>query len=123
MLSYPRLFAVTFDETFARSGGVPAGAYNLLLAVLTAVTVVMGMRLMGTMLISSLIIFPALTAMRVFSRFRQVVICAAVVSTVCFLVGLMLSCVYSLPTGAAVVGVNVLAFGLFTLIGRARGAR
>ena len=123
VLSYPRLFAVTFDETFARSGGVPAGAYNLLLAVLTAVTVVMGMRLMGTMLISSLIIFPALTAMRVFSRFRQVVVCAAVVSTVCFLVGLMLSCVYSLPTGAAVVGVNVLAFGLFTLIGRARGAR
>ena len=101
--------------------GVPAGAYNLLLAVLTAVTVVMGMRLMGTMLISSLIIFPALTAMRVFSRFRQVVVCAAVVSTVCFLVGLMLSCVYSLPTGAAVVGVNVLAFGLFTLMA-GRGA-
>ena len=123
VLSYPRLFAVTFDETFARSGGIPAGAYNLLLAVLTAVTVVMGMRLMGTMLISSLIIFPALTAMRVFSRFRPVVICAAAVSAACFLVGLMLSCVYSLPTGAAVVGANVVCFGLFTLIGRVKGGR
>lgn len=122
-LLFNRLFAITYDEVNARATGINVTLYQFVISFLTAITVVLGMRMMGTMLISSLIIFPALTAMRVFSRFRQVVICAAVVSTVCFLVGLMLSCVYSLPTGAAVVGVNVLAFGLFTLIGRARGAR
>lgn len=118
---YHRIFAVTFDEGFARATGVRAGAYNMLLAGLTAVTIVMGMRLMGTMLISSLIIFPALTAMRVFSRFRHVVICAAVVSSVCFVLGLMLSCVYSLPTGAAVVAVNIVAFVIFHVLGTVRG--
>ena len=120
---YHRIFAVTFDEGFARATGVRAGAYNMLLAGLTAVTIVMGMRLMGTMLISSLIIFPALTAMRVFSRFRQVVICAAAVSAACFMIGLMLSCVYSLPTGAAVVAVNIVAFAVFHVIGMIRGTR
>ena len=118
---YHRIFAVTFDEAFAGATGVRAGAYNMLLACLTAVTIVMGMRLMGTMLISSLIIFPALTAMRVFSRFRQVIVCAAVVSAACFIIGLMLSCVYSLPTGAAVVAVNIIAFALFHLIGKVKG--
>jgi zinc transport system permease protein len=121
--SYRRLFAVTFDEAFARATGTRASFYNMLLAILTAVTVVMGMRLMGTMLISSLIIFPALTSMRVFSRFLQVVISAAVVSTVCFLIGLLLSCVYSLPTGGSVVVVNILAFGVFHFVGKARGVR
>ena len=83
VLCYNQVFAVTFDENFAKATGVNVGAYNMLISVLTAVTIVLGMRMMGAMLISSLIIFPALTAMRVFSRFRQVVVCAAVVSTVC----------------------------------------
>ncbi len=123
VVSYRRLFAVTFDENFARATGTPASFYNMLLAILTAVTVVMGMRLMGTMLISSLIIFPALTSMRVFSRFFQVVVSAAVVSAACFIVGLMLSCVYSLPTGAGVVCVNIVLFGVFHFVGKARGIR
>lgn len=122
VMSYHRIFAVTFDETFARATGMRTGLFNMLLAALTAVTVVMGMRLMGTMLISSLIIFPALTSMRVFSRFRQVVASSAVISVVCFVAGLMLSCVYSLPTGAAVVMTNVVMFVLFHIIGKARGA-
>ncbi len=123
IVSYRRLFAVTFDETFARATGTHASFFNMLLAILTAVTVVMGMRLMGTMLISSLIIFPALTAMRVFSRFLQVVLAAGVISAVCFLIGLMLSCVYSLPTGAGVVAVNIVFFAVFHFLGKARGIR
>lgn len=119
--AYHRIFAVTFDEPFSRSSGLNAGFYNMLLAALTSVTIVAGMRLMGTMLISSLIIFPALTAMRVFSHFRQVVICACAVSIVCFIAGLMLSCVYSMPTGAAVVMVNIIAFVVFHIIGKIRG--
>lgn len=122
-LSYHRIFAVTFDETFAQATGMRTGLFNMLLAALTAVTVVMGMRLMGTMLISSLIIFPALTSMRVFSRFRQVVVSSAIISVACFIAGLMLSCVYSLPTGAAVVMTNVAMFMLFHIIGKARGIR
>ena len=120
ILFYPRIFAVTFDEAFARATGMKARLYNRLIALLTAVTVVIGMRMMGTLLISSLIIFPALSAMRVFSRFRAVTVCAAVVSVGCFLVGMMLSCVYSLPTGAGIVGVNLLVFLVFSAIGAAR---
>ena len=116
VMFYPRIFAVTFDESFARATGVNARLYNMLVAILTAVTIVVGMRLMGTMLISSLIIFPALTAMRVFSRFRAVVIASAIISVVCFFVGLMLSCVLSLPAGAGIVIANLGTYLLFTLI-------
>ena len=114
---YPKIFAVTFDEAFARATGMNAGFYNLTIAVLTAVTIVVGMRIMGTMLISSLIIFPALTSMRVFSRFRSVVISSAIVSVICFAVGIMLSCLYSLPAGAGIVAVNLVAFLIFSLVG------
>ena len=120
ILFYPRIFAVTFDEPFARATGVRAGMYNMLIALLTALTVVVGMRMMGTLLISSLIIFPALSSMRLFSRFRAVTICSAIVSVACFLVGMMLSCVYSLPTGAGIVAVNLLVFLVFSAIGRIR---
>ena len=119
-LFYPRIFAVTFDEPFARATGVRAGSYNLLIALLTALTVVVGMRMMGTLLISSLIIFPALSSMRVFSRFRSVTICSAIISVACFLAGMMLSCVYSLPTGAGIVAVNLVVFIAFSAIGAAR---
>ena len=120
ILFYPRIFAVTFDENFARATGMKAGLYNMLIALLTAVTVVIGMRMMGTLLISSLIIFPALSSMRVFSHFRAVTISAAAVSVGCFLVGMMLSCVFSIPTGAGIVGVNLLVFLVFSAIGAAR---
>ena len=113
---YPKIFAVTFDESFAKATGMNTALYNLMIAVLTAVTIVVGMRIMGTMLISSLIIFPALTSMRVFSRFRAVVISSAVVSVVCFAAGIMLSCLFSLPAGAGIVAVNLVAFLIFSLI-------
>ena len=120
ILFYPRIFAVTFDEAFARATGVKAGTYNMLIAMLTAMTVVVGMRMMGTLLISSLIIFPALSSMRVFSRFRSVTICSAVISVTCFVAGMMLSCVYSMPTGAGIVAVNLLVFLIFSAVGAAR---
>ena len=117
---YHRIFAVTFDEPFARATGIRVDMFNMLVALLTAVTIVFGMRLMGTLLISSLIIFPALTSMRVFSRFKQVVLSSAIVSTVCFFVGIVFSYVYSLPAGASVVMVNLAAFLVFSGIGAAR---
>lgn len=114
---YPRIFAVTFDETFARATGTNTGVYNMLLAVLTAVTIVLGMRMMGALLISSLVIFPALTAMRVFRSFRAVILCASAVSVLCFLLGMTLSYAFETPSGASVVAVNIVAFGLFSLAG------
>lgn len=115
-----RIFTVTFDESFARATGTHASLYNMLIAILTAVTIVIGMRMMGTMLISSLIIFPALTSMRVFSNFRCVLISSAVISIVCFVIGILLSCLYSLPAGAGIVLVNLAAFLLFSLVGKIR---
>ena len=115
LLLYPRLFAVTFDETFARATGTRADVYNTLLAVLTAVTVVLGMRMMGALLISSLIIFPALGAMKICRSFRGVVICAAVISVVCFLFGMMASYVFETPSGASVVIADLIAFGFCSL--------
>jgi zinc transport system permease protein len=118
ILFYPRIFAVTFDETFARATGTRTGVYNMLIAVLTAVTVVLGMRMMGALLISSLIIFPPLSAMRVCRTFKSVVICSAVDSVACFAAGMLCSYAFELPTGPAVVAVNMLAFGAFALAGR-----
>ncbi len=117
LLCYHRIFAVTFDEAFGRATGVRVGFYNTLLALLTAVTVVVGMRMMGALLISSLIIFPALTAMRVCRSFCGVVLCAAAVSVCCFAAGLVLSYFYSLPAGASVVMVNLGAFLVFAAAG------
>ena len=113
MLFYPKIFAVTFDETFPLATGVRVGWYNVLIALLTALTIVLGMRLMGSLLISSLVIFPALTSMRVFQSFRCVVISSACLSIVCFLIGLLLSYAWSTPAGASVVCVNIAAYLLF----------
>lgn len=113
---YQKIFAVTFDETFAKAIGVKANLYNLLIAALTAVTIVVGMRIMGTLLISSLIIFPALSSMRLFQSFKGVVLCSAVLSVSCFVVGLIASFLFSTPTGASVVIVNLAVFLLFSLI-------
>ena len=120
VLFYRRIFAVTFDETFARATGGRAELYNMLLAFLTAITIVLGMRVMGAMLISSLVIFPALTAMRICKSFRGVTLCAAAVAVVCFFVGLCCSYALATPAGASVVVVNILAFLLFALIRRVR---
>lgn len=114
VLLYPRIFAVTFDETFARATGTKTQLINSVIAVLTAVTVVIGMRMMGALLISSLIIFPALTAMRLCRSFKAVVICSAVVSVLCFMIGMAASYAFELPSGAAVVIVNLIAFSSFS---------
>ena len=115
VLCYNQVFAVTFDENFAKATGVNVGAYNMLISVLTAVTIVLGMRMMGAMLISSLVIFPCLTTMRVFKSFTSVVISSGILSLVCFLLGMMASYQFSTPAGASVVVVNLIAFGLFSM--------
>ncbi|GHV95432.1 hypothetical protein AGMMS50293_17520 [Spirochaetia bacterium] len=110
---YNKLFAITFDETFAKATGVKTGIYNMLIAFLTAITIVLGMRMMGAMLISSLIIFPALTSMRLLKKFKNVTICSAILSIICFFIGIIISYVYATPTGASVVIINIIAFLLF----------
>ena len=120
VLLYPRIFAVTFDEDFSRATGTNTELYNTLLAVLTAVTVVLGMRMMGALLLSSLILFPALTAMRLCRRYRSVVLSAAGLSLGSFVTGLLLSFLFNTPVGATIVLVDALLFGLFSLIGALR---
>ena len=115
---YHKMFAVTFDESFAKATGVRVKFYNILIAVLTAVTVVLGMRMMGAMLISSLIIFPALTAMQVFKSFRGVVVCSGILSVLCFCGGMILSYGLSVPAGASVVLVNLAAFAVAGVVSR-----
>ena len=115
---YPRLFAVTFDETFAKATGTRAELYNSLLAVLTAITVVLGMRMMGALLISSLIIFPALSSMRICRSFKSVVLCAGGISLGCFLLGTVVSYLLETPTGASVVAANLLCFCVCCVIGK-----
>ena len=110
VLFYHKLFAITFDENFSRATGLNVNWYNTLLAILTALTIVLGMRMMGAMLISSLVIFPALTAMRLFKSFRSVILCAAVTSVVCFCTGLTISFAFSTPVGATVVVANLTLF-------------
>ena len=114
---YHKIFAITFDDTFARATGVKAGVYNTLIAVLTAVTIVLGMRMMGALLISSLIIFPALTSMRVCRTFKSVIINAAVISVVCLIAGVTLSYVAATPAGASVVLANLVMMVLYTVVG------
>ena len=115
---YHQLFAVTFDEGFSRATGVKVGTYKTLLSLLTALTVVLGMRMMGAMLISSLVIFPALSAMRVFRRFRSVVVCAGALAVVCFCAGLIGSYLLSTPVGATVVVCDLIAFLLCAAVGK-----
>jgi len=116
VLFYKQLFAVTYDEDFARATGTKVEVYKSLLAILTAITVVLGMRMMGALLIASLTIFPALTAMRLCKRFLSVVITAAVVGVICFFIGMLFSFGLDLPPGASVVGVNLVVFAVFSVI-------
>ncbi|MCQ2484325.1 MAG: metal ABC transporter permease [Clostridia bacterium] len=117
---YNKIFAVTFDENFARATGTKTGMYNTLVSLLTAITIVIGMRIMGAMLISSLIIFPALTSMRVCRSFKSVVVTSAIVSIICFFIGLFISFAFSMPAGASVVAVNAITFGIFSILGIAK---
>ena len=121
VLFYNRIFAVTFDEDFARASGTRAEAYNLLVAVVIAVIIVLAMNLVGSLLISALIIFPAMSAMRLFRSFRGVTICSAVLSVTCALLGILISILGSTPVGSTIVAVDIGAFLIFCLAARIRG--
>lgn len=121
VLLYNKIFAVTFDENFAAATGTRAEVYNIVIAVITAVIIVLAMNLVGSLLISALIIFPAIRAMRIFKSFRAVTVCAAVVAVVCAAVGIVVSVLTSAPVGPSVVMTNILAFGIFCLAGKCVG--
>ena len=114
---YRKIFAITFDEDFARATGVRASLYNLFIAVIIAVIIVLAMNLVGSLLISALVIFPALSAMRVCRRFRSVVICSSIVSVSCAVVGIIISIILSTPVGPTIVGINIIAFLGFFAVG------
>jgi zinc transport system permease protein len=118
---YNKIFAVTFDEAFAAATGVHAEFYNSLIAVITAVIIVLAMNLAGSLLTSALIIFPALSAMRIFKSFKSVIVCSGVISVVCTALGMVISILASAPVGSTIVVVDIFAFALFTLIGKAAG--
>ena len=119
---YHKIFAITFDEDFARAVGVNASRYNLMLAVIIAVIIVLAMNLVGSLLISAFVIFPALSAMRIFRTFFSVTVCSAVLSVVCALAGILASILAGTPVGATVVAMDAAAFLLFCIVGRLRGA-
>lgn len=118
ILFYNRIFAVTFDENFARSVGSKVNTFNLLIAIVIAVIIVLAMNLVGALLVSALIIFPALSAMRIYNTFKSVTICSAILSVVCSSIGLVISIVYGTPVGATIVAIDILFFGVFYAIGK-----
>ena len=117
VLFYHKLFAVTFDETFARATGVKTNLYNLLIAVVTAVIIVLAMNLVGSLLISALIIFPALSAMRIFKSFKSVTICSAILSVSCTAIGILASIIAGTPVGPTIVLADIIAFAIFFVVG------
>lgn len=120
-LCYHKIFAVTFDESFAKAVGTPAERYNLLIAVTVAVVIVLAMNLVGSLLISALVIFPSLSAMRIFKSFRAVTACSAVLSTLCAALGILVAILAGTPVGSTIVAVDIAAFFLFCGIGHLTG--
>lgn len=116
LIFYRKIFSITFDEDFSKANGLNTNFYTYLIAILTAILIVVGMRLMGTLLISSIIIFPALTSMRLFKSFKKVVISSAVVSVIAFIFGLYFSYIYNISAGAMIVIANLVLFIIFTLL-------
>ena len=114
---YNKIFAITFDESFSRATGTRAEVYNTLIAVITGVIIVVSMNMVGALLISALITFPALSAMRVFKTFKSVIICASVISIACAIIGVLVSLAVKTPVGSTIVVADVAAFGLFSLVG------
>ncbi|MBE6015426.1 MAG: metal ABC transporter permease [Lachnospiraceae bacterium] len=117
---YNKIFAVTFDEDFAKATGTNAGFYNLLIAIVIAVIIVLAMNLVGSLLISALVIFPALSSMRVFKTFKSVTICSAILSVICALAGILVSILAGTPVGSTIVAVDVAAFFIFYIVGKFR---
>ncbi len=121
VLFYNKIFAVTFDENFSQSAGVRANAYNLLIAIVIAVIIVLAMNLVGSLLISALVIFPALSAMRIFHSFKSVVIFSAILSVICATSGIIISILAGTPVGSTIVAVDVFAFIVCYVVGLIRG--
>lgn len=122
VLFYNKIFAVTFDESFSKATGIKTWIYNALIALLTAVVIVVGMRLMGALLISGLVIFPSLSAMRVCKSYRGVTLTSVLISVICFIVGLFITFYVPVPTGACIVVTNLAAFLVCSIAGKIRGA-
>lgn len=122
LLFYNKIFAVTFDEAFAKATGIAADRYNLLIAVIIAIIIVLAMNLVGSLLISALVIFPALSAMRLFGSFKGVTICSAIISVVCAASGIIVSILAGTPVGSTIVAVDILAFAVCYFVGKATGA-
>ena len=118
MFMYNRIFAVTFDESFSTATGLKSGIYNLVIAIITAIIIVLGMNLVGSLLISALVIFPALSAMRVFRSFKSVTVCSVIISVACAVLGILLSILFSTPVGATIVGTDLVCFVIFLVIGK-----
>ncbi len=118
---YNKIFAVTFDEDFSRSAGTKANAYNLMIAIIIAVIIVLAMNLVGSLLISALVIFPALSSMRIFKSFKSVTICSALLSVVCAFAGILISILAGTPVGSTIVAADVLIFAVCHTIGKIRG--
>ena len=123
LLFYNKIFAVTFDEAFSAAVGIRAGVFNMLIAIVTAVIIVLAMNLVGSLLISALVIFPSLSAMRVYKSFRAVVICSAVLSVLCSAIGIIISILASTPVGSTIVIANIVTFSIFSAVGALVGHR
>lgn len=121
IIFYNKIFAVTFDEDFASATGTNTKFYNVIIAVVTAIVIVLAMSLVGALLISALIIFPSLTAMRVFKSFRSVIISSAVISVFCSVLGIIISILFETPVGATIVATDIVIFAVFSVIGKATG--
>ena len=120
ILFYNKIFSITFDENFARATGVNTTAFNLLIAVIVAVIIVLAMNLVGALLVSALVVFPALSAMRVFKSFFSVTIAAATISVICSLIGIVIAILAGTPVGSTIVAADIVAFGLFYSMGMLR---
>lgn len=114
---YNKIFSVTFDKEFSKALGINTDFYNIIIAVLTAVTIVLGMRMMGSLLISALVVFPPLTAMRVFKSFKSVTVFSSIIAVICFFAGMIISYILNTPSGATVVAANIVMFAVFSVIG------
>ncbi len=120
---YNKIFAITFDESFASATGTHAGLYNTVVAIITGVIIVVAMNMVGALLVSALITFPALSAMRLFKTFRKVTVCAACISTFCALIGILVSLAFATPVGPTIVVVDLVAFGICSLIAAIKKGR
>lgn len=123
VLFYHKIFCITFDETFAKAAGMKTNLYNLLIAVITAVIIVLAMNLVGSLLISALVIFPALSAMRIYKTFLSVTICSVVLSVICAVIGILSSILAGTPVGSTIVAIDIAAFIVCCIIGRVTGGR